>query len=277
MNVLYCGDGNIADGVIISVLSLLKNSEETLNVYLLTADVSCGSTRYKALPKQFAIFLDVLVKKYNPLNTVKLYDISDKFSAEAPIANLATRFTPCCMLRLYADLVEGLPSKILYLDNDVICRLNPATFYNINMNDAEVAGVLDYYGSWLFKHNFLRRDYLNSGVLLLDLDKIRETKLFEKCRKRCTQTEMFMPDQSSINKLAVKKLIVPRKFNEQRKLHKDTVFQHFTTSFRFFPWLHTVSVKPWNIEGMHKTLKITEYDDILLEFLTAKQSYNGYR
>ena len=173
MNVLYCGDGNIADGVIISVLSLLKNSEETLNVYLLTADVGCGSTHYKALPKQFAIFLDVLVKKYNPLNTVKLYDISDKFSAEAPISNLATRFTPCCMLRLYADLVEGLPSKILYLDNDVICRLNPATFYNINMNDAEVAGVLDYYGSWLFKHNFLRRDYLNSGVLLLDLDKIK--------------------------------------------------------------------------------------------------------
>lgn len=272
MNILFCGDGNIADGVIISTLSLLKNTKDALHIYLLTAAVTHGSTYYNALPKEFADYLDALVKEQNTENTVRIFDISELFSDELPAANMETRFTPCCMLRLYADLVDGIPDRILYLDNDVICRLNPEEFYNTDMKDAELAGVLDYYGSWFFQRQFFKRDYLNSGVLLLNLDKIKQTGLFKKCRERCKNTEMFMPDQSAINKLAQNKLIVPRKFNEQRKLHKDTVFQHFTTSFRFFPWVHTVSVKPWNIDGMHGTLRLTEYDDILEKYISVKEN-----
>lgn len=275
MNILFCGDGNIKDGVIISTLSLLKNSKDVLHIYLLTASVNYGSTHYTSLSQDFADYLDDLIKRHDSENSVKLFDISELFAAEPPTANIGTRFTPCCMLRLYADLVEGLPDRLLYLDNDVICRLDPYEFYNIDMKGSELAGVLDYYGSWFFKHNIIHRDYLNSGVLLLDLGEIKKTGLFKKCRERCQNTEMFMPDQSAINKLAQKKLIVPRKFNEQRKLHKDTVFQHFTTSFRLFPWLHTVSVKPWNIDGMHNTLKLTEYDDILQKYLTVKQNYKS--
>lgn len=273
MNILFCGDGNISDGVVISTLSLLKNTKDTVHIYLLTATVTRGSTHYTALSKEFADYLDALVKEENEENTVSLFDISELFLRELPYANMETRFTPCCMLRLYADLVEELPDRILYLDNDVICRLNPEEFYNTDMGDAELAGVLDYYGSWFFKRQRFQRNYLNSGVLLLNLGKIRQTGLFKKCRERCRNTEMFMPDQSAINKLAQKKLIFPRKYNEQRKLHKDTVFQHFTTSFRFFPWVHTVSVKPWNIEGMHNILKLTEYDDILNRYVAVKQNY----
>ena len=273
MNILFCGDGNIADGVIISVLSLLKNAKGKINIYLLTATVRYKSTYYKALSSEFADSLDLLVKEYDGDNSVKLFDISDLFAAEPPRANMETRFTPCCMLRLYADMVDSLPERILYLDNDVICRADPSQFYNSDMKGSAVAGCLDYYGSWFFKNHLIGRDYLNSGVLLLDLEKIRETGLFRKCRVRCAETEMFMPDQSAINKLAEKKIIMPRRYNEQRKLHKDTVFQHFTTSFRFFPWLHTVSVKPWNIDGMHNILKITEYDSILQEYINIKQNF----
>ena len=103
-------------------------------------------------------------------------------------------------------------------------------------------------------------------MLLLNLAKIKETKLFEKCRDMCQNEEMFMPDQSAINKIATLKNIQPRKYNEQKKLHKDTVFQHFTTSFRFFPWLHTLTIKPWQIDRVHNELKIQEYDDIFEEY-----------
>ena len=84
----------------------------------------------------------------------------------------------------------------------------------------------------------------------------------------CANEEMFMPDQSAINKLAKAKKIKSRKYNEQRKLHKDTIFQHFTTSFRFFPWFHALTIKPWNIERVHNELKIREYDDIFAEYET---------
>ena len=109
-------------------------------------------------------------------------------------------------------------------------------------------------------------DYLNSGVLLLNLDRIRQTGLFARCLERCRTKNMFMPDQSAINKLAEEKRILPRKYNEQRKLKRDTVLQHFTGSFRLFPLFHTVSVKPWDREGLHNTLKLHEYDGLLAEY-----------
>jgi hypothetical protein len=77
---------------------------------------------------------------------------------------------------------------------------------------------------------------------------------------------MFMPDQSALNKLAFTKRIAPRRFNEQRRLHADTVFQHFTTSFRIFPWIHTLTVKPWQVDQMHRKLKLHEYDDLLSQY-----------
>ncbi|MCD7884699.1 MAG: hypothetical protein LUI87_13495, partial [Lachnospiraceae bacterium] len=80
------------------------------------------------------------------------------------------------------------------------------------------------------------------------------------------EKKMFMPDQSAINKLAAQKKLCSRAYNEQRRLHEETVFQHFTTSFRFFPWLHTLTVKPWQIEQVHEKLKLHEYDDILQEY-----------
>lgn len=273
MNILYSGDGNIADGVIISVLSLCHRVREPLNIYILTATVSFGSTKREALTSDFTQFLENRIKRYNPQNRVKLIDITDLFENDKPDANMQTRFTPCCMLRLYADMVDELPDKILYLDNDVICRLDPMEFYSQDMENFSVAGVPDYYGSWFFHNKPFVRDYLNSGVLLLNLKRIRQNGLFEKCRSKCKYEEMFMPDQSAINKLCLDKKILNRRYNEQRKLHKNTVFQHFTTSFRFLPVFHTVSVKPWDIARMHRVLHLYEYDNLLNEYKTLKDMY----
>lgn len=271
MNILYCGDKNIADGLIISVLSLLRNVCVPLNIYVLTMRFENGDKIYEALPEQVVAYLDRRVKTVNSESSVCMIDVSDLFRREVPMANLETRFTPCCMLRLLADCIPQLPEKILYLDNDVICRLDCTAFYEQGIAEYEICGVLDYYGRWFFRRNIFKLDYLNSGVLLLNLAKIRETGLFKKCRERCQSKKMFMPDQSAINKLSQSKKIYPRKYNEQRRLHPDTVFQHFTTSFRLFPWVHTVTVKPWQTEKVHKILKLYEYDDLLNEYSCVKK------
>lgn len=118
-------------------------------------------------------------------------------------------------------------------------------------------------------------DYVNSGVLLLNLPRIRETGLFARCRAMCRNQQMFMPDQSAINKLAQSKKLCQRAYNEQRRLHRDTVFQHFTTSFRFFPWIHTLTVKPWQIEQVHEKLKLYEYDDLFQEYTAVTAAMKG--
>lgn len=272
MNILYCGDENIENGLIISVLSLLKNVKEVLQVYVLTMDITTEQRKFNGISASSINTLDVKVKEVNPDNFVKKIDITNLFRENLPIKNMKTRFTPYCMLRLFADEIPEIPDKILYLDTDVVCRKDCSEFYHQDISQYELVGVLDHYGKCFFKNNIFKLDYINSGVLLLNIANIKETELFKKCREKCIKEEMFMPDQSAINKLATAKKIEERKYNEQRKLHEDTIFQHFTTSFRFFPWLHTLTIKPWQIDRVHNELKIKEYDDIFEEYTTIKQN-----
>ena len=277
MNILYCGDENIIDGLLISITSLLKNNNDILNIYVLTINIKNEKYNITGISDAEIGFLDKKVKQKNIKNFVKKIDITEIFKDEIPEKNMSTRFTPCCMLRLYADKIEELPNKILYLDNDVIARQDISELYNQNIDNYEIAGVLDFYGKWFFKNNIFKFDYINSGVLLLNLEKIKQTKLFEKCRKKCREEQIFMPDQSSINKLATSKKILNRKFNEQRKLQNETVLQHFTISFRLLPWFHSLTVKPWQIDKVHTQLKIFEYDDIFNEYLTDIKNIKEYR
>lgn len=268
MNILYCGDKHIEDGLIISVLSLTENVGEPLNVYVMTVELKNEQFNLEPVSDSIIDYLKRTVAERTG-GSVKKFDVTDLFSRELPQANMETRFTPCCMLRLFADEIPEIPERVLYLDNDVVARMDISDFYYQDIDTYELAGVLDYYGRWFFRKNIFKMDYLNSGVLLLNMRKIRESGLFRKCREMCVCEKMFMPDQSAINKLANKKIIRDRRFNEQRKLHKNTVMQHFTTSFRFFPWFHSLTVKPWQIERVHEILKIFEYDNLFTQYRAA--------
>lgn len=266
MNILYCGDSNIEQGMTLSILSLMEHVKEPLRIYVLTAGLTWEGKQYHAVPDRCIQALDSCLRGANEDSGITKIDISGMVRAELPAANMGTRFTPCCMLRLYADRVAELPDRVLYLDNDVLCRGELSDFYHQDLEAYELAGTLDYYGRWFFRRHPLHMDYLNSGVLLLNLKKIRQTGLFVKCVRRCATKKMFMPDQSAINKLAESKKILPRRYNEQRSLQPDTVLQHFTTSFRFFPLFHPVTVKPWDVERLHSVLQIHEYDGLLEKY-----------
>ncbi len=271
MNILFCGDRNIEDGLMIVIASLLRNVKEELSIYIFTMHITTEEREFYPVSSQTVSYLDAYVKKKNPNHFVKLFDITELFQKDLPTPNMDTRFTPFCMLRLYADQIDEIPDRILYLDTDVICRKDPSEFYDQDMEGIEVAGVLDYYGQWFFHTSGFHFDYLNSGVLLMNMKRIRETGLFSKCRTRCREKKMFMPDQSAINKLAQRKKICDRKYNEQHNPTVDTVMQHFTTRFVFFPWVHVLTVKPWQIDQVHRKLKISEYDNLLEEYKKMKE------
>ena len=139
MNVLYCGDRNIESGLIISILSLLKNAKTNLKVYVLT--INSKEWNIDGVTDKCIDVLDNKMKLINKENSIKKFDITEIFEKELPAKNMKTRFTPCCMLRLFADEILELPDKILYLDNDVICRKNCQEFYNQDMEKYEIARV----------------------------------------------------------------------------------------------------------------------------------------
>lgn len=139
MNVLYCGDRNIESGLIISILSLLKNAKTNLKVYVLT--INSKEWNIDGVTDKCIAVLDNKMKLINKENSIKKFDITEIFEKELPAKNMKTRFTPCCMLRLFADEILELPDKILYLDNDVICRKDCQEFYNQDMEKYEIARV----------------------------------------------------------------------------------------------------------------------------------------
>ena len=272
VNLLFCGDENIEKGLIISIISIVKHYKGKLNIIIMTASLETLHRRYNKVNEDTVKVLDFYVKQVNPESSVKLIDVSENFDKFIPKSNLDTRFTPMCMLRLFADQIDNIPDKILYLDNDVIADKDISELFNEDVEGYEFAGVLDYYGSWFFRDKVIKRDYLNSGVLLINMKEVKETGLFAQCREKCRNQRMFMPDQTALNKLATKKKILPRKYNEQKKNKKDTVLRHFTTGFRFFPWVRTITVKPWDIKRMHKVLKLYKYDSILKEYRSMYKS-----
>lgn len=268
MNILYCGDRPMQKGILLSVLSIIDNVKEPLNVYILTVDYSEQGNIFKPIENTFAEFLEEILKKSDIKSEVTLIDITRFFVEELPQANMQTRFTACCMLRLFADKVD-IPDRVLYLDTDVLCRRDFSQFYYQDMTGVEIAGVSDYYGRWLFGDG-----YINSGVMLMNMETIRATNLLGKCREQCMRKEMFMPDQTAINTFSTGINLSGRRFNDQRRLHDNTVFQHFTTTFRVFPLIKTVTVKPWEIEKMHNVLGLHEYDGLLSRF---EEAYSQYR
>ena len=266
MNVLFCGDNGVCEGIFLSALSISKNTSEKIDFYILTASIA----EHSAIPHSFADTLQMAVAEKNTDNKVFLLDISDKFNGYLPTKNMKTRFTPLCMLRLFADIVPQIPDRILYLDTDVLCRTDFSELYYSDIEGVEICGVPDRYGKWFFG-NILKHNYLNSGVLLMNMKSIRYSGLFKKCRNLCRDKKMFMPDQTALNKLAVKRKI-PSKYNAQGKIKSYTVFKHFTTFFKFFPYIRAVTIKPWDIEKLHNELKIFEFDDILEEYKRRNQN-----
>ena len=270
MNILYCGDQGIKDGLLVSILSLIKHVKEPLNIYILTIDYQNS----KPITAKTTKLLDELVKKQNKNSFVKTIDGTEAFKKRLPKANMKSYFTPCSMLRLYLDEIKELPKdRLLYLDYDVVCRQDPADFYHTNLENIEAAGVLDIYGKHFYRYNFPKRDYMNSGVLLFNMAECEKSQIFTRAVQLCQKRRMMLADQAALNKVIKKRKLMPRKFNEQQDHPKeDTVFHHFSNNFKFWPIFHVQKVKPFEVEKIHKTLKIHEYDDILDEYQKLKNS-----
>lgn len=257
INIMYSGNDKVFKGILLSTLSIIKNTNEAINVNILTMEID----NFKPINKEMCDLLEKVIKEKNPESEVNLYDVTEIFKEEMKDSkNLNNFYTPYCLLRLFADLLD-LPEKIIYLDTDTMVNKDLSEFFNIDITDYEFAGVVDRLGRW-----FIGLNYINSGVLLLNLEKIRETHLFKNTREMVKTKKMAFPDQSALNKLKQFYLKVPSIYNNQGKLKDNTVIKHFCKSIRFLPFYHTINVKQWDVVNVHKKLKIFKYDDIYTEY-----------
>src|SRR5574344_1489861 len=273
INVLYCGNEFIFNGILLSSLSMAKVTKDSIHFYIFTANLTYLKESYKSITTKEAKYLEKCLKKYNKDNKVTLLDLSEDYKKYLEhSANNLTKYTPYTLLRLFMDVVPELPSKVLYIDADTLVKKDIGELYFIDINDVEFAGVRDFLGKF-----FIYPNYINAGVLLFNLDKCKETGLFAKCRELVDTKKMSYPDQDALNKLIIKKKFLHRRYNSQRMNHKDDVIRHYSKSFRLFPIFLIINVNLWNIEGMHKKLKDHTADKLLEEYKVLMKDYESVK
>lgn len=253
INIMYTGNDYVFKGIMLSVLSIIKHTDEELNIYIVTMDID----KFKGIRKNMTDLIDKVIKMKNINSKCYLIDATNTFNEEMKDSkNLNNFYTPYCLLRLFSDKLD-LPEKILYLDTDTMINKDIKELYDIDVTNYEFAGVVDRLGRF-----FIDKNYINSGVLLLNLNLIKKTELLSKTRELVKTKKMAFPDQSALNKLKQYYLKIPSIYNSQRYLKKDTVVKHFCKSIRWLPIYHTINVKQWDVKNVHKRLKIHAYDDI---------------
>ena len=270
INLLLCGNEKVFDGALTQLISITNRTNETLNCYTFTMNLERLNPNFKSITDKQVAFLNEVVKSKNAENKVTKIDVTELYEKEFyKCANENAYCTPYTLLRLLADLVENIPDKLLYLDIDMMAADDISKLYNIDVSNYEYAAVKEKYGCWI-----IRPDYINAGMLLFNMKKIKETKLLEKARNLIKTKKMLFADQDAIFWSTTKKLIIPRIYNEQSKFNKkDTVICHFCKRLMFLPYPHTENYKQWNVEEIHKYLKCYSFDADLDEYIKLKNIY----
>lgn len=268
INILLCGNEKVFDGALTELISITNKTKEAINCYIFTMNLTRVKPEYTAITDEQIEFLQDVIKSKNTENKITKIDVTEIYETEfGKCANETAYCTPYTLLRLLADKIENIPDKLLYLDIDMMAASDIAELYNTDITDYEYAAVKEKYGSI-----FIRPDYINAGMLLLNMKKIKETGMLRKSRELIKTKKMLFADQDAIFRSTTKKKLLPRKYNEQSKFNrKDTVICHFCKRLLWRPYPHTENYKQWNVEEVHKVLKCYAFEEDLKEYLELKE------
>ncbi len=271
INLLFCLDKKCFDGLLITLLSIAKTTKHPLKAFVVTGKFKSKKKQFDCFSQEQLDFISKAIKKYNPNVELILMDLTDevlKYFGKS--VNLNGKFSPYSMIRLLADFHPEFGNKLLYLDVDLVIMDDIYKVFSTDLGDNDIGMVKDEVGS-----HWLGKTYCNSGVLLMDLTKLRENHHFDLVRRKVINNHYFMPDQTALNRgmKKTKKVLSPR-FNDQHFIHEDTVVRHYCQWIKPHKGgIGNVAEKPWNVSKFRKTYGENVHKEILDEFLLLKEEY----
>ncbi len=272
VNILFCGNKGVFDGVLTTSLSIMMRtkSKESFSFYIFTMDKTDIKETYLPITEEQIDIFDETIKKFNPENTVRLFDVTELYDKEFKgCPNESAYCSPYTLIRLLANLIPEMPDKLLYLDCDLMFNRDIHLLYDYDISAYEFAASNDHYGKYL-----INPLYINAGVLLLNMKKIKETGLMDKARELLREKKLVFADQSAIIRSATKRKLLPQRFNDQKFLHKHTVIRHFSKRLFYLPYPHTENIKQWHIDKVHQKFHYTQFDDIYEVYLKIIKEMN---
>lgn len=200
INIFYAPDNNHAKLAFISMLSILKNTENKIQFNILHSDLS---------KKNIEMFQEL--NKYKNCTIVFEEINKDEFEN----FSIPSWVTIQAWYRIKIPKLKNNIDKALYLDCDTLITQDIAQLFNIDISNYALAGIKDVINSDKNSKKLNCKDdnYINSGVLLINCKKWREENIFEKI-KNYVLCKSIDCDQDAINKaLDGNKLLLSQKYN----------------------------------------------------------------
>lgn len=193
MNILVTLNDNYIRPLFIMLESLFSHEKTPMNIYMFYSDVSKENRRRldRYIKSQGSCFIPVYVEE-------------DVFQ-NAPVFRY---FTKEMYYRLLCSrLIPGTEERVLYLDPDILIRGEISPLYEMDFSGKQVIAIEDYAVKHMLTDKkeaigFTKEDtYVNSGVLLFNLKKMREDFVlddFIRILEQYSEVVSF-PDQDIIN------------------------------------------------------------------------------
>lgn len=191
MNVLYTCDNNYVWLMGVSVISLFENNIELseIHVYLLGENISDNNKK----------ILTQIGKRY--YRDITVFDVQ---KIDVPTALVSDRWPLSAFTRLFAgELLPKEIEKVLYLDCDTIVKGKLKRLDEWNASGSTFWGIKDCISKEYKKNIGMDPNgiYINAGVLLINLEKLRSIPIREKIDAYVSKYSKFISyaDQDILN------------------------------------------------------------------------------
>lgn len=236
--------GTYAKYVGVSIQSLLDNTREKVTIHIIHDNTLSSENRKKLMMIVYQYNQEILFYNVEDLASDKLELIQQRLPQSKKFCDEIAAFYRT-MIPEFFDL-----ERVIYIDSDTIVNLDIAELWQIDLKNFPIAAVSEFdMGLSLEKAKTCfppcrmnlvdPKDYINSGVLILNLESIRsilsgDKSLFYKCLDILLKyPQCQYPDQDALNILFARNICkLPSKFNKildhlSDKSHIEREIYHF--------------------------------------------------
>lgn len=192
MNVVYASDDNFAEIMGVSICSLLENNKAVSELIIYVLDDAIGSEN--------KMRLQIIADRYRrKIVFTSIQLVKNKILKIKQDRGGASQFSRL----FFSKLISNKCNRIFYLDCDTIIRSDLEKFYNQDLENNIVCGVLDCISKQHRARLGLKENavYINSGVMLIDFNAWLKQDIERKIETIITQFEGRVPyaDQGIVN------------------------------------------------------------------------------
>jgi|GEM_PF-783849 len=202
---LICDDGYVMPtSVAMTSMIESKNKDTIYNFYIVCASLSYESEQIFESMNSDTVFVNII--RQDASRFADLHTFKDGAFCVA---------TPAALLKFI--LPEVIPcEKVLYLDGDLLVKEDLVDLFETDITDKYLAAVVDS-GTIYVKNEYISsvQDYFNSGVMLLNLELMREENLSEVLiDTKMKQQDSNLMDQNIFNCVCDKRIVtLPIRYN----------------------------------------------------------------